>query len=47
MSVDLAGDDIVPLMVYVISNSELTDLLTVSEYIMKFDFTELKDRDLG
>ena len=45
--VDLAADDIVPMMVYVIEESDVHDLLATSEYIMQFDFSNLKDRDLG
>lgn len=46
-NIDLVADDIVPLTVFVISNSDITDLISVMEYINKFDYTELKDRDLG
>lgn len=35
------------MMVYVIEESDIHDLLATSEYIMKFDFSNLKDRDLG
>lgn len=46
-TIDLVADDIVPLTVFVISNSDITNLISVMEYINRFDFTELKDKDLG
>ena len=44
---ELASDDLVPLMIMTIIQSSLTDLVSTTDYISEFDFTQLKERELG
>lgn len=44
---ELASDDLVPLMIMTLIQSSLTDLVSTVDYISEFDFTQLKERELG
>ena len=44
---ELVSDDLVPLMIMTLIQSSLTDLLSTVDYITEFDFTQLKERELG
>ncbi|KAK8824195.1 hypothetical protein AV274_0933 [Blastocystis sp. ATCC 50177/Nand II] len=47
VKMELASDDLVPLMIMTLIQSSLTDLVSTVDYISEFDFTQLKERELG
>ena len=44
---DLAADDLVPLVVLVILDSNVTQLKSTIAFINEFDFSNLQERELG
>ena len=44
---DLAADDLVPLVVLVILDSNVTQLKSTISFINEFDFSNLQERELG